>query len=165
LADWYWFEDLFAAKIINKDKTITKMPEIFRMFLIIFWEIIEINAPKPNIKTPVPKANKNKLKDPLKALPEVKAYNCMACKGPQGIKPLSNPIIKGADFLFFCEKMYLAINCGVLSFNFSKIGHLLTKDKPRKNIKIAAKIVITPLKLGLMPKKAPNPPRIAPITV
>jgi hypothetical protein len=53
-----------------------------------------------SIRGIVPSPKMNIEDAPLKKLPEAKAYNCMVCKGPQGIKPFSKPTIRGLDFLF-----------------------------------------------------------------
>src|SRR3989339_1373517 len=91
----------------------------------------------------------------------------MACKGPQGIKPVRRPIMSGLLGLDACFWLYSqrAMNCGGWKFIFSSQRNPEKSERAIKTIKNPAKSIIAPLVAGFMPKNEPTPPKMPPIAV
>ncbi|MNT79152.1 hypothetical protein D3C72_2184580 [compost metagenome] len=84
-----------------------------------------LTAPKPNINGTVPMLKKNIESAPAYKLPVPKAYNCMVCNGPHGIKPFIRPTKKGPFCLVLVYNLF-ATNLGILIPNLLSPGKMLS---------------------------------------
>jgi hypothetical protein len=149
---------LFNITIPNI-KTSTALTFIILCVNLLFNK--EPIAPNPNISGTVPILNINIENAPAKKLPVPKAYNCMDCNGPQGMRPFKSPTISG-PCCFLPLLIFLAINLGILGFIFFSHGKMLSILSPIITIKTPANMPIIPLvvleKLTAEPKAPTNPP-------
>lgn len=76
-------------------RAVTSTALSFSIYFMYFLGTKEFRAPKQNIKGNVPRAKKSIISAPLTAFPDDIAKSHMAYIVPQGMKPVSAPMIRG----------------------------------------------------------------------
>ena len=83
--------------------------------------------PNPSISGMVPSAKKNIDSAPVNGLAEANATICIDCRGPQGIRPLNKPMIKGVLRLW--EAFFACLFENVAEEFAGENGAVLEKDR------------------------------------
>ena len=81
--------------IIESPMTTTRMAPHFNTCFVKCLPRPATIEPNPSSSGMVPSAKKNIDSAPVNGLAEANATICIDCRGPQGIRPLNKPMIKG----------------------------------------------------------------------